>query len=58
MNLVSEKLAKAKKITLLFFSSLKTLKDSILLSNTVVFTKGNLRELRGRSMPFFFPCDL
>ena len=43
MNLFSDKLAKAKKITSIFFfvASLKTLEKPILL--TIIFTKGNLR---------------
>ena len=44
MNLFFDKLAKAKKITSIFFffvASLKTLEKPILL--TIIFTKGNLR---------------
>ena len=40
----------------LVFASLKSLRKAILL--TIIFTKGNLRKLRGRSMPFFFPYGL
>ena len=51
MNLIFGKLKNT-----LIFCKLKNAEKAILL--TIIFTKGNLRKLRGRSMPFFFPYDL
>ena len=51
MNLIFGKLK-----SILIFCKLKNAQKAILL--TIIFTKGNLRYLRGRSMPFFFPYDL
>ena len=50
MNLIFGKLKNT-----LIFCKLKNAQKVILL--TIIFTKGNLRYLRGRSMPFFFPYD-
>ena len=44
INFVSDKLAKAKKLLYFFVvTNLKTLQKTILLSNIIIFTKGNLR---------------
>ena len=44
INFVSDKFAKAKKLLYFFVvTNLKTLQKTILLSNIIIFTKGNLR---------------